>query len=128
MNGSPTIHLSFDVEEFDLPNEYGATIPLEEQLEHGRAALEHLTPWLEDLNIRTTWFTTARFAEYVPKLVQQASTQHEIASHGVRHDRFEDQDYALSKSSLEAITGHQIVGFRKPRLQPVNTQLPFSSF
>ena len=123
MHGSPTIHLSFDVEEFDLPNEYGGNLSLEQQLEHGRLALEHITPWLSDLDIRTTFFTTARFAEYVPDHIREASTSHEIASHGVRHDAFKDEDYALSKKQLEALTGETIHGFRKPRLQPINTPL-----
>ena len=123
MHPSPTIHLSFDVEEFDLPNEYGGSVPLEQQLEHGRLALEHITPWLRDLDMCTTFFTTSRFAEYVPDHIREASKTHEIASHGVRHDTFDDEDYALSKIQLEAITGKSIHGFRKPRLQPIHTSL-----
>ena len=123
MIGSPTIHLSFDVEEFDLPNEYGGDIALEQQLEHGRRALENITPWLKDLDAKTTFFTTSRFAEHVPEHIQEASKIHEIASHGVRHDHFADGDYRASKNQLEAITGKPVIGFRKPRLQPINESL-----
>ena len=117
----PAIYLSLDVEEFDLPNEYGGDLPLETQLQIGRSGLERVLPWLEDLGATSTMFTTARFAEHTPELVRKAATQHEIASHGVRHDTFDEStDYAESRSQLESIIGTEICGFRRPRLQPID--------
>ena len=119
-HATPTVYLSFDVEEFDLPNECGGNLPLEEQLALGRAGLERVLPWMQDLGASCTLFTTARFAEHAPDMVKEASLDHEIASHGVRHDQFELQDYAESRARLESITGRRVTGFRRPRLQPID--------
>lgn len=117
---NPTVHLSFDVEEFDLPNEYGGDLELDQQLEHGERGFRTVLPWMRELGAACTMFTTARFAEHAPELVREAAEDHEIASHGVRHDRFDPPDYADSRTRLEAITGGTITGFRRPRLQPID--------
>ena len=57
--------LSFDVEEFDLPNEYGAALPLERQLSIGAAGLSSALKLVDELQIKVTLFTTARMADYV---------------------------------------------------------------
>ena len=119
-DSTPAVYLSLDVEEFDLPNEYGAELPLERQLEIGLAGFQHILPWLDDLGACCTMFTTVRFAEHAPDLLVDVSSRHEIASHGVRHDIFEESDYAESRSRLEKIIQKEIHGFRKPRLQPIN--------
>lgn len=117
---SPTVHLSFDVEEFDLPNECGGDLSLEEQLAFGRHGLETVLPWLDSLDIKTTLFTTARFAEHAPDLLRPATSRHEIASHAVRHDTFENGDYLASRSALSTLLDVEVVGFRRPRLQPID--------
>ena len=119
-HSTPTVHLSFDVEEFDLPNEYGGALPLEEQLELGEQGFRTVLPWMNELGASCTMFTTARFAEHAPELVREAAKSHEIASHGVRHDRFDTPDYSESRQRLEAVTGNTITGFRRPRLQPID--------
>lgn len=121
MSGSdPSIYLSFDVEEFDLPNEYGADLPLEKQLEIGQEGFQCILPWLNDLGTTSTLFTTARFGKHAAELLREASQNHEIASHGVRHDTFQIGDYAESRTQLEDIVGTKILGFRRPRLQPID--------
>ena len=121
-NTSPAVYLSLDVEEFDLPNEYGAALPLQQQLDIGEEGFQATMPWLDQLGVCCTLFTTARFAEHAPERIQEASTRHEIASHGVRHDTFQDEDYLHSKQRLEKVIGSEVVGFRMPRLQPINSQ------
>jgi peptidoglycan/xylan/chitin deacetylase (PgdA/CDA1 family) len=112
--------LSFDVEEFDLPNEFGAEIPLERQLEIGASGLDAAIKLIDELEIRVTLFTTARMADYVRDQMPGIAQRHEIASHGVRHDRFEPSHYAESKKRLEELAHTEVTGFRMARLQPVD--------
>ncbi|MEE2681887.1 MAG: polysaccharide deacetylase family protein [Planctomycetota bacterium] len=114
------IFLSFDVEEYDLPNEFGADLPLERQMQIGTAGFERTLELLDRLQVPSTLFTTSRFAEHASQLVRDAAGTHEIASHGVRHDRFEPDDFAHSRSQLESISGATVRGFRMPRLQYVD--------
>ena len=123
MTECPRIYLSFDVEEYDLPNEFGANLPLERQLAVGKAGFERTLELLDRLSIPATLFTTSRFAEHTSELIKAASTSHEIASHGVRHDTFEAADFQTSRHQLEAITGTHVRGFRMPRLQYVDPAL-----
>ena len=120
MTAPARIYLSFDVEEYDLPNEFGAELSLERQMEIGIAGFERTLALLDRLDVPTTLFTTSRFAEHASTLVRDASSSHEIASHGVRHDTFEPEDFAISRARLESITGTRIRGFRMPRLKYVD--------
>ena len=127
MTGSDRIYLSFDVEEFDLPNEYGAELPLERQLEIGQRGFETTLELLDRLDIPATLFTTSRFGTHAASLLKDASTTHEIASHGVRHDTFSEGDFARSRTELMELTGTEVVGFRMPRLQHVQPELARSA-
>ena len=121
------VMLSFDVEEFDLPNEYGARIPLDRQLSIGATGLEKALELVESLDIRVTLFTTARMADYVRERMPSIAARHEIASHGVRHDHFETSHYAESKRRLEELSDAPVTGFRMARLQPVDVPALLSS-
>lgn len=118
----PVVLLSFDVEEFDMPIEYGNNIPLTLQLELGKKGLDALQPILQKPNISTTLFTTANFADHYPESIQALSVQHEIASHTYYHSKFETADLAASKHRLEAITGKPVTGLRMPRMKQVPVQ------
>ena len=123
-SGQPyNILLSFDLEEFDIPNEYGTTLSIEEQLAVTHQGLSRLLPVLEQLNIHATFFTTAFYAQQDSVLVKQMAAQHEIASHAFYHSRFSEADISGSRTTLEAITGQPIRGFRMPRLAPVDKNL-----
>lgn len=115
------ILLSFDVEEFDMPNDFGGSVPESEQLETGRRSFERMLEMLDDADLTATLFTTSRIGEHCADLVKDAAARHEIASHGVRHDRFEPGDFARSRSMLETLSGRSVTGFRMARLQPVDT-------
>lgn len=123
MNESrPRVLLSFDVEEFDLPNDFSGSVSEQEQLDVGRESFESMLELLDQMDIPATLFTTARIGEHCSDLLKHAATRHEIASHGVRHDRFEPDDFTRSKSILESISGVEVTGFRMARLQPVDVR------
>ena len=115
-----TILLSFDVEEFDMPMEYGRPLSITEQMAVGMSGLHAISPILSDKDIRATLFTTAHFAAYFPEQIRELSKKHEIASHTYYHSRFEVKDLKDSRSKLEELTGKSITGLRMPRMMPVS--------
>lgn len=116
----PTILLTFDVEEFDLPLEFKQDIPLIEQMEIGKEGLNVITGILNEHNIVSTLFTTGSFANTYPEAIKDLSIKHEIASHSLFHSTFRTGDLRESKLLLEKITGKAVHGFRMPRMKPVN--------
>ncbi len=117
------ILLSFDLEEFDIPEEYGQTLAAEEKLERSREGLIPLLGLLKKLNITATFYTTAFFAQANPGLIKEICLDHEIASHGFYHSSFRNEDILSSKQALERITGKVLSGFRMARLMPVDETL-----
>lgn len=117
----PVILLSFDVEEFDLPLEFGRSIEPARQLDIGREGTERMLTLLEHAKARATLFVTACFASAYPDLIRRAAGQgHEIASHGLVHTGWETAHLAESKRVIEAITGMPVEGFRRARLAPTD--------
>ncbi|MDQ6903815.1 MAG: polysaccharide deacetylase family protein [Bacteroidota bacterium] len=111
------ILLSFDVEEFDIPLEYGYNIPMDEQIKIGKKGLDALMPVLAAEDIRTTLFITANFAKHFPEEVHRLAEQHEIASHTYFHSTYENGDLLKSKQVLEALTEQPVTGLRMPRMR-----------
>lgn len=118
-----SVLLTFDVEEFDLPLEYGQSISQSRQLEIGKAGLDEVVGLLAPYDIPLTLYTTAFFATQYPENIAELAQTHEIASHAYHHSQFNPEDYARSKQSLEAICGQPVSGFRMPRLAPIDYQL-----
>jgi peptidoglycan/xylan/chitin deacetylase (PgdA/CDA1 family) len=116
------ILLSFDLEEFDLPEEFGVVINSADQLKISHYGLIKLIDCLTEYKIAVTHYTTAFFAQHFPDLIRDISQKHEIASHGVNHSKFEIQDLADSKKILENITQKKITGFRMPKMKYVSDQ------
>lgn len=116
----PTILMTFDVEEFDLPLEFKQNISLIEQMEIGKTGLNVITGILNEHNIISTLFTTGSFANTYPEAIKDLSTKHEIASHSLFHSTFKTTDLKESKQLLESITGKPLYGFRMPRMKPIN--------
>jgi peptidoglycan/xylan/chitin deacetylase (PgdA/CDA1 family) len=111
--------LSFDVEPFDIPLEYGHQISVDRQYEIGRRGLRRVMALLEEVEARATFFITAEFALRFPDMVRQiAASQlgHEIASHGYTHGDLEPGHLELSRKTLEDISGRPVVGFRRARM------------
>jgi len=116
------ILLSFDVEEFDMPLEYGFQISKEEQMLVGKKGLDSIASILNHSSIQSTLFTTANFADHYPETIHALSKQHEIASHTYYHSSFVNEDLLLSKQKLEAITGQPVYGLRMPRMRKVDME------
>ncbi|HEY9606019.1 MAG TPA: polysaccharide deacetylase family protein [Allocoleopsis sp.] len=117
---SRSILLSFDVEEFDIPEEYGESIEDSIQIETSLIGLKTILSLLEKLEIAATFFVTANFALHHPGLIKEISNNHEIASHGFYHSTFCLKDLATSKQILEELTGTEVVGFRMVKLQSID--------
>lgn len=119
----PQFLLSFDIEEFDLPEEYSASIAEKDKFEISRKGTESLIDLLHSVTTKASFFVTGVFAERYPELIQQMiSDGHEVASHGMDHSRFEIAHLKQSKEVLEKISGKEVIGFRMARLAPVNKQ------
>lgn len=116
------IYLSFDVEEFDLPEEYGyGTVPDGEKFDLSAAGMNAALDVIEAEGIRATYFITSDFAERFPDMIRRMTeTGGEIASHGVSHSSFKKEDLAQSKSVLERLSGRSVSSFRMARLAPVD--------
>lgn len=118
----PFICLTFDVEEFDMPLEYGQQIDLQQQMQIGFEGLQILTPILQNQDIECTLFTTANFAQHYPSHIFNLAKKHEIASHTFYHSSFEVDDLKKSKDVLENIAQKPVLGLRMPRMREVNLQ------
>ena len=114
------ILLTFDLEEFDLPFEFGCPISDQDQINVTNNGLKRLTGLLAKYNIPATFFTTAFYAEKNKELIKSLSLTHEIASHSNQHSGFKQTDLLDSKSKIEGITGKQVYGFRMPRFQKID--------
>ncbi|HAN39032.1 MAG TPA: polysaccharide deacetylase [Chitinophagaceae bacterium] len=115
------ILLSFDVEEFDMPLEYGHNISVAEQMEVGKRGLDATLQVLaQHPQVKATMFTTANFANHYPEAIRALVPQHEIASHTYYHTAFEEEHLLRSRMQLEAISGVSVTGLRMPRMRPVS--------
>jgi peptidoglycan/xylan/chitin deacetylase (PgdA/CDA1 family) len=123
MTSQKTILLSFDVEEFDLPCEYGIAISKEEQMQVGMEGTLAMQKILKQMDVKATLFTTAIFAETWPSMMQQLATKHEVASHSYYHTDFKNEDLLLSRQKLEEICGTKVHGFRMPRFKKIDLSL-----
>lgn len=115
------ILLSFDVEEFDMPMEYGKTIPFDEQLAISTQGTLSILELLKQTGIKATFFCTANYVVNKPDIIKQiVADGHEIASHGYYHSDFKVEHLLQSKIKLEEISGTLVTGFRMARMMPVD--------
>jgi peptidoglycan/xylan/chitin deacetylase (PgdA/CDA1 family) len=115
------ILLSFDVEEFDMPFEYGKTISFDEQIAISTTGTQIILDMLKRQQITATFFCTATFALARPEMVKTMIAEgHEVASHGYYHSEFEPAHLLSSKLVLESITGKPVTGYRMARMMPVD--------
>lgn len=112
--------LSFDVEEFDMPFEFGGNPSIGEQINTSSKGLETLTKILAKYNAEATFYCTGVYATAQPEKIKSLSEIHEIASHNYYHSTHKKEDLSASKKTLEAITGKEVKGFRMPRMAPVS--------
>ncbi|MBE9462212.1 polysaccharide deacetylase family protein [Dyadobacter subterraneus] len=117
------VMLTFDLEEFDIPEEYGQKVSTKEQFDITLEGMDRLKKLLAVHRIPVTFFTTGNFALKNPELIKKLSQRHEIASHALFHSPFHEfrqEDILESKQILEEVTGIKVTGFRMPRLKPLN--------
>jgi peptidoglycan/xylan/chitin deacetylase (PgdA/CDA1 family) len=115
--------LSFDVEEFDIPEEYGQKVNNEDKISISLNGFEQILTLLDKHNVKTTIYCTAVFALANAELIRQISATHEIASHGYYHSSFKNEDIAASKNVLDKISEHPVKGYRMARLAPFDETL-----
>jgi peptidoglycan/xylan/chitin deacetylase (PgdA/CDA1 family) len=117
------ILLTFDLEEFDIAEEYGAKLDLATKIHTSYIGMERILALLKKYDAKATIFCTAFYAENAPEQLRRiVADGHEIASHGYYHDRFETADLLKSRVKLAEITGKSIVGFRMARMAAVDNQ------
>jgi peptidoglycan/xylan/chitin deacetylase (PgdA/CDA1 family) len=115
--------LSFDIEEFDMPLEYGMSLSFKEQIEVSAQGTKVILDILGENKLKATFFSTVVFASHAPELIQRIGNEgHELASHGYFHSRFQNSHLAESKTELERLSGLSITGFRRARMMPVDIQ------
>ncbi|MEO5979495.1 MAG: polysaccharide deacetylase family protein [Chryseolinea sp.] len=121
MSAGLTVLLSFDIEEFDMPLEYGKNISIEQQLEISARGTQIILDILKANNVKATFFSTVVFANHADALIRRlVEDGHELASHGYYHSSFEVKHLLNSRLSLEKIGSTRITGFRMPRMKPVD--------
>jgi hypothetical protein len=116
-----TILLTWDIEEYDVPADFGAP-----RLSDGGVA-QGGQIWREWLDVTKGWptpataFCTARLAKANPELLHEtAARDYEIASHGWEHAPGADLRLEASRDLLRNISLQPVCGFRAPRLRPVS--------
>lgn len=120
--------LSFDIEEFDMPLEYGGEISLEEQLSISQDGLTKILDLLDKHKVKATFFSTVVFAEHSKKLIQRLlDAGHELASHTYYHSDFKIEHLRTSKEALEKMFPISIKGLRMPRMMPIDEQEVFNA-
>jgi peptidoglycan/xylan/chitin deacetylase (PgdA/CDA1 family) len=122
--------LSFDVEEFDLPLEYGVQLSFSEQLAISTKGTLIILELLKKMDIKATFFVTANYANNQPEIISRIITDgHELASHGFYHSNFTNDHLLESKLILEKLSGTVVKGFRMARMMPVDlTELRRSGY
>jgi len=125
---SKNILLTFDIEEFDLPLEYGDYIKNEDMLSISFSGCLKILDILKHYKINSTLFITGFFGERYPKLIKRISKcGHEIALHGYKHSQKYSQlgkedflkNIKKNKKILEENYNKRILGFRSPRMEKV---------
>ena len=115
------ILLGFDVEEFDMPLEYGKTLPFDEQLAVSTKGTNTILEILDKAGIKATFFCTANYAVNKPDIIKKiVDAGHELASHGYYHSDFKVEHLLQSKLKLEELSGAEVTGFRMARMMPVD--------
>ncbi|UUC46296.1 polysaccharide deacetylase family protein [Flavobacterium cerinum] len=115
------IILSFDIEEFDMPFEYGKDITFEDQIQLSITGSHKILDILKKHQVKATFFSTATFAINAPEIIDRIKREgHELASHTYYHSDFKVPHLKESREKLEELSGMTVTGFRMPRMMPVD--------
>lgn len=129
-NRKPQIFLTFDVEEWTLPQEYNLTNDYCDNTTLSRDGCLKIIDLLKESGIKTTFFVTGYFAQAHPETVRAISSAgHEIASHAYRNINLTSIDsneayegIIKAHKLLSGLSNSQICGFRAPRCY-INKQI-----
>lgn len=125
---SSKILLSFDIEEFEMPREYGDPIDFDLQMKVSIEGTTRILDLLAKHDVKATFYTTANFATHAKDIVHRiVSEGHELASHGYVHDHFEPPHLKMSKDVLEEIGNVEVYGYRMARMMPVPEEEVFKA-
>lgn len=125
-NKEHTFLLSFDVEEFTVPEEQKGSLSEEERVavfQAGADGLKQCITFLKQHNVVATCFCTAEFVTMYPQLIKELDDIGcEIALHGyAHHDHYQNMGetkafslLAKAKKEIEKIVQCKIRGFRGP--------------
>lgn len=95
-----SILLTWDVEEYDAPADFGAPPLPDHGLSRGREIWQEWLGLTKELKFPGTTFCTTRLAQSAPELLRETAARgHEIASHGWSH-RLGDDLQLLSSRTL----------------------------
>jgi len=115
------ILLSFDIEEFDMPFEYGKKLAFDEQLSISTTGTNIVLDLMQETGIKATFYCTANYAQHKPEVIARIVKEgHELASHGYYHSKFENADLLASRKLLEELADVPVKGYRMARMQPVD--------
>jgi peptidoglycan/xylan/chitin deacetylase (PgdA/CDA1 family) len=118
-----SILLTWDVEEYDAPADFGAPALADHGLSRGREIWEEWLGLTKEWKFPGTTFCTARLAQCAPELLRETAARgHEIASHGWSHRPGDDLQLLSSRTRLQEISGQGVDGFRSPRLRKINKE------
>jgi len=125
--GTKPLLLTFDVEEFDWPNELNHPLDPATQLQVTDRGVQTILALLARRQMPATFFVTGHFAQARPERVQAiAAAGHEIAVHGLVHcDEYDRMDEATAldrlrraRTIIAELAGCAADGVRTPRLRP----------
>ena len=119
----PKICVSFDVEEYRVPERNNVKSSFNKNTELSKIGLSRLLNLFKTKNVLSTFFVTGYYAEREPESVKAAQNQgHEIGCHSyhdVHHGKFTPKQIkdqiSLATSILKRLCGRKPKGFRAPQ-------------
>ena len=119
----PGIFLTFDVEQWLLPEDHNFTNELNGNTGFSSSGCANILDLLKRYDIKATFFITGYFAEREPQIVRMIDKAgHEVASHGYSHADLREYNKSdlkaeISRSTevLSELVSHGIAGFRAPK-------------
>jgi len=120
---SLSVMLSFDIEEFGIPEERGISIPLTEQIQVSLQGAYAILDILAQTGVHATFFCTTNMLSHAPELAQRILAEgHELASHGCIHEHPTSEAPASSKQWFEQQYDITVYGYRQPKMFPVDNR------
>jgi peptidoglycan/xylan/chitin deacetylase (PgdA/CDA1 family) len=110
------ISLTFDLEEFLLPTDFGKEIESKKMFQVSRKGSEEIKKILRNFNVKATLFVTENFALNFPQVVREfAKEGHEIALHAMNF--WDLKLLAKEKKTIESICKNKVVEIRTHKLR-----------